>query len=118
MSACYYPSSRYCYPYLKGVAMKSLTMEFLNSLATRGGGMVRMAKGFAPKVVPLAFQFMLELEHDDDAWGKGTEETDMECEGYSVGVESIDRLACALGAKVFNACLLESYLVSQTILLV
>ena len=32
MSACYYPYSRYCYPYLKGVAMKSLTMEFLNSL--------------------------------------------------------------------------------------
>jgi hypothetical protein len=64
---------------------------------------------FPGLVIPLAFQFLMELAHDQDKWDKGggaedeNDDDDNDETNYGMGLQAIDRLASALGGKIFLA---------------
>jgi hypothetical protein len=64
---------------------------------------------FPGLVIPLAFQFLMELAHDQDKWDKGggaedeIDDDDNDETNYGMGLQAIDRLASALGGKIFLA---------------
>jgi hypothetical protein len=79
---------------------------FLLTLAEVGKGMIRKQNEFAQQVIPLAFNFMTELRHtaDWDSPVKVSEGDDDDgFDNYKFGTEAMERLAEALGGKVFLA---------------
>jgi hypothetical protein len=121
-------------------------MEFLVALAEGGKGMIRKLPEFPGLVIPLAFQFLMELAHDQEKvhtntllsysspstpfsasfpdaqislpiapdldlfgrqWDKGggaedeNDEDDNDETNYGMGLQAVDRLASALGGKIF-----------------
>ncbi len=81
-------------------------MTFLLTLVEEGKSMVRKGADFARQVIPLAFNFLQELEHHTEEWNRAIEGSKLEDEdegqeNYRFGCECITRLSDSLGGKVF-----------------
>ena len=50
-------------------ATRRIAMEFLVNLAEQGKGMIRKFKQFPAQVIPVAFQYLLDIEHTEE-WDK------------------------------------------------
>lgn len=85
-------------------ATRRVCMAFLLILAEEGQGMIRKQSEYAQHVIPIAFQFLTELQHTA-AWEdpNSVEEGDDDdgFENYKFGCECIQRLANAMGGKLF-----------------
>lgn len=71
-------------------------MEFLLTLAENGKGMIRKFNEFSQSVIPLAFQFMLEID-ETKTWNPDNDEQ----HNFEIGLDAIDRLAISLGGNIF-----------------
>lgn len=81
---------------------RRMGMEFILTLAAEGKGMVRKHPNFAQRAIPLAFQFLLELEHTPE-WDNFEADDDTETQNFEVGKEAIARFALSLGGKIFTS---------------
>lgn len=79
---------------------RRMGMEFLLTLTEQGKGMIRKHPNFAQRAIPLAFSFLLELEHTPE-WDNFEDDDDKEQQNFSMGQEAIDRFAMSLGGKIF-----------------
>eukprot|EP00455_Lapot_gusevi_P047330 TRINITY_DN6380_c0_g1_i1.p1 TRINITY_DN6380_c0_g1~~TRINITY_DN6380_c0_g1_i1.p1 ORF type:complete len:955 (-),score=344.36 TRINITY_DN6380_c0_g1_i1:235-2901(-) len=79
---------------------RKMAMEFLLSLAQNGGGMVRKLNTFPGQTIPLAFNFLHLVDEDSD-WDSASDDSQLEQDMFKMGLEATDRLAAALGGKVF-----------------
>lgn len=77
---------------------RHMGLEFLLSLAEQCPGLMRKMD-LTKEMLPLAIQFMLELD-DDESWElhEGQEE-DEECETYTIGEEAVYRIGSAIGGN-------------------
>jgi len=81
---------------------RQLAMEFLVSLAEAQGSPVRKLPELARGIFATALSFLLDIE-EDAAWNGAEEESDFDAgqgDMFAVGMESLDRLSCALGGKL------------------
>ncbi len=83
-------------------------MNFLLTLVEEGKSMVRKGADFARQVIPLAFNFLQEIEHNPSEWDRAVEGAKLEDEdggegqeNYRFGCECISRLSDSLGGKTF-----------------
>jgi hypothetical protein len=82
---------------------RRVAMGFLLTLVEEGKGMVRKQAEFAKQVVPLAFGLVQELQHTAE-WDRPGEKEGDDDDGqdnFKFGCECINRLAHALGGKLF-----------------
>eukprot|EP01006_Ploeotia_vitrea_P035162 TRINITY_DN65842_c6_g5_i7.p1 TRINITY_DN65842_c6_g5~~TRINITY_DN65842_c6_g5_i7.p1 ORF type:complete len:1775 (-),score=941.62 TRINITY_DN65842_c6_g5_i7:68-4741(-) len=83
------------------VDTRSTAASFLLKLAEEGKGMIRSMELFPQTIIPMAFKFLCVVDHDEDEWRTAEEVDYIETEGLSMGIQCIDRLALALGGKIF-----------------
>lgn len=77
---------------------RQLGMEFLVATAEKSPGLARKMK-LVDQVFPMALNFMLTIE-DDEEWERHDDDNeDEEYSNYDVGEEALDRLAMAVGGK-------------------
>lgn len=81
---------------------RCMAMEFMVTLAENGKGMARKLTPFVKSIVPMAFQFMLTLEHTEE-WNRGDDNDDADQESYHTGVEAVARISMGLGGKMWLA---------------
>jgi hypothetical protein len=79
---------------------RCMAMEFMVTLAENGKGMARKLTPFVKTIVPLAFQFMLTLEHNAE-WDRGEDNDDAEQESYHTGTDAVSRISLGLGGKLW-----------------
>eukprot|EP00698_Gefionella_okellyi_P011181 TRINITY_DN2935_c0_g1_i1.p1 TRINITY_DN2935_c0_g1~~TRINITY_DN2935_c0_g1_i1.p1 ORF type:complete len:1109 (-),score=299.02 TRINITY_DN2935_c0_g1_i1:650-3934(-) len=79
-------------------SIRQLAMEFLMTLAESASSMVRKMGTFVQQVFPIGLSFMLERDEDTSDWNDEEDDSDEESNS-SVGEQSLDRLAMALGGK-------------------
>ena len=77
---------------------RQLGMEFLVALAEKSPGLARKMK-LVDQVFPMALNFMLTIEDDEDWEGHDDDNEDEEYTNYDVGEEALDRLAMSVGGK-------------------
>lgn len=80
-------------------SVRHLATEFMISLTEKSPSLIKKIPSFVDNLFPLCMSLMLDIEHDDD-WQDTYEDEDMDLSNYDVGLESLDRLALALGGKV------------------
>jgi hypothetical protein len=81
-------------------SVRHLATEFMVSLTESSPNMIRKIPNFVDNLFPLCMSLMLDLEHNDEDWQEAYEEEEMDLSNYDVGLESLDRLALALGGTM------------------
>jgi HEAT repeat protein len=77
---------------------RQLGMEFLVAVAEKSPGLARKMK-LVDQVFPMALNFMLTIEDDEEWETHDDDNEDEEYSNYDVGEEALDRLAMAVGGK-------------------
>ena len=77
---------------------RQLGMEFLVSVAEKSPGLARKMK-LVDQVFPMALNFMLTIEEDEEWESHDDDNEDEEYSNYDVGEEALDRIAMAVGGK-------------------
>eukprot|EP00993_Chasmostoma_nieuportense_P006746 NODE_73_length_3445_cov_194.109705_g67_i0.p1 GENE.NODE_73_length_3445_cov_194.109705_g67_i0~~NODE_73_length_3445_cov_194.109705_g67_i0.p1 ORF type:complete len:1068 (-),score=282.68 NODE_73_length_3445_cov_194.109705_g67_i0:240-3272(-) len=81
--------------------VRQLSVEFLLTCAENGPRSAKKVPQFLEIIFPLAIKWVAQVEDEED-WGVTQEDDDEEITFHDVGMESLDRLALALGGKVIQ----------------
>eukprot|EP00667_Euglena_gracilis_P001769 EG_transcript_1769 len=79
-------------------SVRQLAVEFCLTLSESSPRHTRKVPKFVETFIPLAMKFLLTLQPEKD-WAVTQEDDDSEITFYDVGLESLDRIALALGGR-------------------
>lgn len=80
--------------------IRHLATEFIISLTESSPTAVKKIPNFVETLFPFCMSLMLDIEHDEEEWQNSYEDEELELTNYDVGLESLDRLALALGGQL------------------